>query len=81
MAQTYVRELVSVKKQGAHNLRSSLALPSFSVRVTLWDRSFYFATQKLWNALPRDIRSLTDVKTFKYHLKTYLLKKLFINYI
>ena len=85
IALTYFRELVSVKKQRAYNLRSlsnglSLATPAFRARVTLGDivyRSFYFAAPKLWNALPSEIRSLTDVRTFKCHLNTYLFKKAF----
>ena len=53
---------MSVKKQGAYNLRSSFATPSFRTKVTLGDRSFQVAAPKLWNALPREIRALKNIE-------------------
>ena len=78
IATTYIQKLVSLKSQGAYNLRSSggilLALPTFRTKITLGDRSFQVAAPKLWNALQRELREIPDLHTFKSHLKTHLLK-------
>ena len=79
---TYLRELVSIKRSGNYNLRSSsdgllLATPTYRSRVTLGDRSFQVAAPALWNVLPREIRSITDLGTFKHHLKTHLFREAF----
>ena len=71
-APTYLRELVSIKRSGNYNLRSSsdgllLATPTYRSRVTLGDRSFQVAAPALWNVLPREIRSITDLGIFKCH--------------
>ena len=78
----YLSELVAIKQKGRYNLRSSsngllLATTVRRSRVTLGDRSFQVAAPTLWNALPREIRSITDFKIFKCHLKTYLFKEAF----
>ena len=74
IAPEYTRELVSLKAQGAYNLRSIsgilLATPSVKTRVTLDDRSFQVTASKHWNALPREFRAKTHVN--KCHLKTHL---------
>ena len=81
-APTYLRELVSIKRSGNYNLRSSsdgllLATPTYRSRVTLGDRSFQVAAPALWNVLPREIRSITDLGIFKRHLKTHLFREAF----
>ena len=81
-APTYLRELVSIKRSGNYNLRSSsdgllLATPSYRSRVTLGDRSFQVAAPALWNILPGEIRSITDLGIFKRHLKTHLFSEAF----
>ena len=81
-APTYLRELVSIKRSGNYNLRSSsdgllLATPSYRSRVTLGDRSFQVAAPALWNVLPREISSITDLGIFKRHLKTHLFREAF----
>ena len=47
IAATYIQNLVSLKSQGAYNLRSSggilLASPTFRTKVTLGDWSFQVA--------------------------------------
>ncbi|CAH3022012.1 unnamed protein product, partial [Porites evermanni] len=63
---TPLLELVSIKRSGNYNLRSSsdgllLATPTYRSRVTLGDRSFQVAAPALWNVLPREIRSITDL--------------------
>ena len=61
------------------NLRSSsdglfLATPTYRRRVTLGDRSFQVAAPALWNVLPREIRSITDLGIFKCHLQMQMEK-------
>ncbi|CAH3183423.1 unnamed protein product, partial [Porites lobata] len=41
------------------------------------DRSFQVAAPALWNVLPREIRSITDLGIFKRHLKTHLFREAF----
>ena len=81
-APTYLRELVSIKRSGNYNLRSFsdgllLATPSYRSRVTLGDRSFQVAAPALWNVLPCEIRSITDLGIFKRHLKMHLFREAF----
>ena len=76
-APTYLRELVSIKRSGNYNLRSSsdgllLATPTYRSRVTLGDRSFQVAAPALWN-----VCSITDLEIFKCHLKTHLFTEAF----
>ena len=82
IAPIYLRELVSIKRPGNYNLRSSLdglllAMPTYRSRVTLGDRSFQVAALALWNVLPREIRSITDLGISKCHLKSYFFKEAF----
>ena len=69
IAPSYIQNLVSLKLQGAYNLRSSggilLASPTFRTKVTLGDRSFQVAAPKLWNVLPRKLRDIPNLHTFK----------------
>ena len=51
--------------------------PTYRSRVTLGDRSFQVAAPALWNVLPREIRSITDLGIFKRHLKTHLFREAF----
>ena len=81
-AQTYLRELELIKRSGNYNLRSSsdgllLATPTYRSRVTLGDRSFQVAALALWNVLPREICSITDLGIFKGHLKMHLFREAF----
>ena len=78
IAPTYIQNLVSLKSQGTYNLRSSgwilLASSTFRTKITLGDRSFQVAAPKLWYALPRELRDIPSLHTFKSNLKTYLFK-------
>ena len=51
-----------------------LATPTVKTKVTLGDRSFQVAAPKLWNALPRELREISDTNIFKRYVKTLLLK-------
>ena len=73
---------MSVERPGNYNLRSSsdgllLATPTYRGKVTLGDISFQVAAPALWNVLPREIRSITDLGIFKCHLKTHLFNEAF----
>ena len=81
-APTYLRELVSITRPGNYNLRSSsdgllLTTPTYRSRITLGDRSFQVAAPALWNVLPREIRSITDLGILRCHLKTHLFREAF----
>ena len=69
IAPSYIQNLVSLKLQGAYNLRSSdgilLASPTFRTKITLGNRFFQVAAPKLWNALPRELRDIPNLYTFK----------------
>ena len=51
--------------------------PTYRGRVTSGDRSLQVAAPALWNVLPREIRSITDLGIFKRHLKTHLFREAF----
>ena len=79
IAPTYIQNLVSLKSQGAYNLRSSggicLASSTFRTKVALGDRSFQVAAPKLWNALPRELRDIP-----KLHIYTFaILRRSFLS--
>ena len=82
IAPSYISDLLELKPATRYNLRSFinkllLKHANFKSLSTLGDRSFKCAGPKLWNELPKDIRSATTVKSFKRLLKTYLFKKAF----
>lgn len=76
-APPYIADLVR-KHTSSHNQRSSnqnlLVVPQSRFR-TLGDRSFQAVATRLWNALPRFLRCLDLVETFKKQLKTFLFQK------
>ena len=44
---------------------------------TLGDRAFMVAAPRLWNSLPKELRAITNVNSFKAHIKTYLFRTLY----
>ena len=57
LSPTYIDSLISIKSTSRYDLRSSndsllLSYPKPLSKATLGDRSFTYATPKLWNALP-----------------------------
>ena len=64
----------------SYNLRSSdsilLSMPAVRSK-TFGDRAFMVAAPRLWNSLPKDLRAITNVNSFKAHIKTYLFKTLY----
>ena len=61
-------------------LRSSgsilLSMPAVRSK-TLGDRAFMVAAPRLWNSLPKELRAITNVNSFKAHIKTYLFRTLY----
>ena len=78
MCPGYLKDLLVICNNKRYNLRSSDSLllknPSFKSSSTLGDRSFQVTAPILWNALPGDIRDITNLDSFKRSLKTYLFK-------
>ena len=78
MCPDYLKDLLVICNNKRYNLRSSDSLPlknpSFKSSSTLGDRSFQVAVPILWNALPGDIRGITNLDSFKRSLKTHLFK-------
>ena len=78
LAPVYISELLEYKKPTGYNLRNEFEL--FEPRtnlVTYGDRAFSSIAPKLWNKLPLDLKSITNLDKFKTELKTYLFKKAF----
>jgi len=69
-------------KTTLYNLRSSgstgilLSMPAVRLK-TLGDRAFMVAAPRLWNSLPKELLAITNVNSFKAHIKTYLFKTLY----
>ena len=78
MCPDYLKDLLVICNNKRYNLRSSDSLllknPSFKSSSTLGDRSFLVAAPILWNAVPGDIRGITNLDSFKRSLKTHLFK-------
>ena len=76
LAPKYLCELARIKEQSSYHLRSSeeiiLLQPSEKSLTRHGDRAFQFAAPRLWNRLPRDLKLLNSIGTFKTQLKTYL---------
>ena len=75
LAPKYLCEMVRIKEQSTYHLRSSeeiiLVQPPEKSLTRLGDTAFQFAAPRLWNRLPKDLRLLNSISTFKKQLKTY----------
>ena len=80
-APSYISDLISVRRTGRYNLRSSYSLfLNFSSKrssATLGDRSFHVAAPTLWNSLPENIRNIKTLGCSKKAIKTLLFQKAF----
>ena len=79
----YLRELLTVLHPGENTIntrRATDAVSLFEPRCTssIGFRAFKFATPRLYNNLPLDIRSTTNIILFKKKLKIYLFSDLTI---
>ena len=79
LAPKYLCDLLTFKSS-LYNLRSSgsilLSMPAVRLK-TLGDRAFMVAAPRLWNSLPKELCAITNVNSFKAHIKTYLFKTLY----
>ena len=78
LAPKYLCDLITFKSS-LYNLRSSgsilLSMPIVRSK-TLGDRAFMVAAPRLWNSLPKKLREITTVNSFKAHIKTHLFRTL-----
>ena len=71
---TYLTNVLVSVFQGS-NSQELLNIPRSRTK-TYGDRAFSVAGPRLWNELPLDIRTISDVNAFKRSLKTYLFRYL-----
>ena len=79
LAPEYLSEILTLREH-SRSLRSSnqLVLEVPRSRYKRWgDQAFAVAAPRLWNKLPPDIRTTTDVALFRSKLKTYLFRMAF----
>ena len=79
LAPKYLCDLLTFKSS-LYNLRSSgsilLSMPAVRSK-TLGDRAFMVAAPRLWNSLPKELRAITNVNSFKAYIKTYLSRTVY----
>ena len=77
----YLIDLIAIKEQPRHNLRTASGLilkyPSLNLKKTSGDRAFSSAAPNLWNNLPLHIRLEDNFERFKSLLKTHLFRLAF----
>ena len=77
LSPVYISNLISMKPQSNYCLRSNnellLAPNVIKTKKTLGDRAFAAAAPKLFNGLPREIRSTTNLNHFKIPIKTFFI--------
>ena len=69
----YLSDMLNIRNI-SYGLRSTNTITLDVPRTkhkTLGDRAFKAAAPRLWNSLPMELRSITDISTFKRNLKTY----------
>jgi hypothetical protein len=72
LAPSYISELINynpLRGSRSPSLQTCISKSSFG------DRAFICRAAKLWNSLPEELRSLSNVDIFNIKLKTYLFKK------
>ena len=78
LAPSYLKNKLTLKSPNC--LRSSnqklLIIPRKKLK-SYGDRSFSTAGPKLWNTLPKEMRQITSLESFKSRLKTYLFTEAF----
>ena len=79
LAPKYLCDLLTFKSS-FYILRSSgsilLSMPAVRSK-TLGDRGFMVAAPRLWNSLSKELRAITNLNSFKAHIKTYLFRTLY----
>ena len=77
----YLTKCISVKRQPLKHLRTEedyflLETPSVP-HCKRTERGFSFCGPKVWNNLPYDVRTCSDMSAFKKKLKSHLFMKAF----
>ena len=73
---SYLKDLISIYNP-PRALRSSdkfLLVKPFKKLKTFGQRSFHFSAPTVWNSLPFELRSCTNLNIFKKKLKTHFFK-------
>ena len=81
IAPKYMTKCIEVKKQPLRTVRTDkdyflLSVPPIS-NYKRTERSFSYCGPSVWNCLPYELRTLTDVAIFKNRLKTHLFQEVF----
>ena len=80
LAPKYLCELLTFKSS-LYNLTSSgsilLFMPAVRSKTTLGDKAFMAAAPTLLNSLPKEFRAITNVNSFKAHIKTYVFRTVY----
>lgn len=73
-APTYITELINpyIPTRNLRSLDNNFLVTPKSNMKSYGDKSFSVAAPKMWNSLPKDIRSLDSLAHFKSAIKTYL---------
>ena len=80
LAPKYLCDLLTFKSS-LYTLRSSgsnlYSMPAVRSKTTLGDRAFMVAEPTVWNSLPKELRAITNVNSFKANIKTYLFRTVY----
>jgi len=71
IAPSYLSNVIQHNEEAPHyNLRTKKSIKIPFCRLTLFKRSFFPSSIKLWNALQINVQTLPSYKSFKDHLKS-----------
>ena len=80
-APDYITNLVELRYGSKYNLRSTnghlFVQFKRKTKKTMGDRSFAVAAPSLWNLLPPELRTISNLTSFKRQLKTHLFAATF----
>lgn len=82
MSPAYINDLIKQyePKRVLRSASNGIQLAPVSSRTKRYgDRRFSVAAPKIWNALPREVRSSDDISSFKSKLKTFYFRKWFFD--
>ena len=73
---SYMSDFVTVTSNQCYDLRSNTSNQishKCAPKTEVLKRSFSFTGMEYWNAVPSQIRNITNISTFKHSLKNYLM--------
>ena len=68
-------KLIKCSRIYSHSLRGDSLLNVPNAKVGFGEKTFEFTAVRDWNSLPRDIRTITNLSTFKSKLPEFLLQE------